>query len=199
MIGRTVIPGVFMSISRNEIPTCRFARLRVGAHQAEAPIGEVRGRGPDLLAVDDVVVAVALGRGLERGEVRAGAGLGKALAPPIVEIGGARQKALLLLLGAELDQHRTDHRDVEGRHLGRRRQLVLLEEDHPLHRRPAGPAIFLGPAVGGPALLVEDALPGDGVFLARRMARAASARGCRRAGCRAIKPRNSSRKPILRP
>jgi hypothetical protein len=34
--------------------------LAVGAHQAEDPVAVVAQRGPDLLAVDDVVVALAL-------------------------------------------------------------------------------------------------------------------------------------------
>ena len=105
----------------------------------------VRRRGPDLLAVDDVIVALALGRGLQRRKVGAGARLGKALAPPVVDIGGARQKPLLLLLRAELDQHRADHRDIERVDLRRRRRLVLFEKNHALHRRPAGSAPFLGP------------------------------------------------------
>src|SRR5882757_12033 len=41
-------------------------------------------RGPDLGAVDDVVVAVAHGAGFQRGEVGAGARLGIALAPVIL-------------------------------------------------------------------------------------------------------------------
>ncbi len=67
------------------MPSC-FLTLRVGAHQAEDQVGVLRQRRPGLLAVDDVVVAVALGRGLERGEVGARARLGEALAPPIVDI-----------------------------------------------------------------------------------------------------------------
>ena len=41
-------------------------RCRVGAHQQEAPVGVMRGRGPQLLAVDDVVVAIAHGRSCAR-------------------------------------------------------------------------------------------------------------------------------------
>ena len=151
-------------------PLLPLLRLRIGAHQTEAPIGVVRGRGPDLLAVDDVVVPVALGGGLERGEVRPGARLGEPLAPPIVDIGGARQKPLLLLLGAELDQHRPDHRDVERRHFGGWRLLVFFKEDHALYRCPTGAAMLLRPAVGGPIAPVQDALPSDGVVLGRRVA-----------------------------
>ena len=151
------------------MPCWRFCAFG-SVHQAEAPIGHVRGRGPDLLAVDDVFVADPLCRGLERGEVGAGAGLGKALTPPIVEIGGARQEALFLLLGAELHQHRADHRDVEALHVRRRRELVLFEEHHALDRRPTRTAPLLGPAIGGPIARVEDALPADRVFLFRSIA-----------------------------
>jgi hypothetical protein len=144
--------------------------IRIGAHETEAPIGMVRSQGPDLLAVDDVMIAVAAGGGFERGEIGSCARLGKALAPPIVDIGGARQESLFLLVGAELDQHRADHRDVEQRHFRRRRQLVLFEKNHALDRRPARPPIFFGPAIRGPAAAVEDALPGDRILLGRRVA-----------------------------
>src|SRR5690606_21953733 len=61
-------------------------RGAVGAHQAEDPVAVVAQGRPDLLAVDDVVVAAALGARLERGEVRAGTGLGIALYPEIVTV-----------------------------------------------------------------------------------------------------------------
>ena len=75
---------------------------RVGAHQAEDPVGVVRVGGPDLLAVDDVLVAIPLGLGLERGQVASRARLGVALAPEVVAVVDARQEALLLRLGAEM-------------------------------------------------------------------------------------------------
>src|SRR5260370_3614208 len=46
-----------------------------------SPVGVVGVGGPDFLAVDDEIVAVALGAGLQRGEVRSGIRLGIALAP----------------------------------------------------------------------------------------------------------------------
>ncbi len=109
MSGRTVMPGVFMSISRNEMPSWRLSALGVGAHQAEDPVGVVRERGPDLLAVDDVVVALAHGARLQRREVGAGAGLRIALAPEVLAVVDARQEALLLRVGAEAQQHRRAH------------------------------------------------------------------------------------------
>src|SRR3954466_9318048 len=132
---------------------------RIGAAEAEDHVGVLGERGPGLLAVDDPLVALALGLGLERGEVGAGAGLGEALAPPIVDIGDAGQKPLLLLFFAEGVDHGTDHADAEGERLRRRIGLQLFVEDVVLHGGPAGAAILLGPVADAPALLVEDAPP----------------------------------------
>src|SRR5690348_2942004 len=62
----------------------------IGAHQVEDPIGEMRRGRPDLLAVDDVVVAIAYRLGPERGEVGTGARLGEALAPDMLAREDAR-------------------------------------------------------------------------------------------------------------
>ena len=70
---------------------------RVGAEQEEAPLGEVRRGDPDLLAVDDVLVAVGDGRGAQVREVGAGLGLAEALAPVLVGREDAGQPLLLLL------------------------------------------------------------------------------------------------------
>jgi hypothetical protein len=58
--------------------------IGIGAGGEPAPVGEVSAGGPDLLAVDDVVVAVARGAGSEGGEVGAGAGFGIEGAPPVI-------------------------------------------------------------------------------------------------------------------
>src|SRR5207237_2426173 len=118
-----------------------------------------------LLAVDDVLVALALGLGLERGEVRSRAGLRKALAPPVVDIGDARQILLLLLLVAEGVDDGADHADAEGERRRSWMHLQLFVEDVMLHRGPAGAAIFLRPVRAAPALLVQDAPPGDHLAL----------------------------------
>ena len=138
---------------------------RIGTAQAEDHVGILRERGPGLLAVDDVFVTLALGLGLERSEVGAGTGLGEALAPPIVDIGNARQVLLLLLLVAEGIDDRADHADAEGERRRRRIHLQLFVEDVMLYRGPAGAAIFLRPVRDAPALLVEDAPPVDHLLL----------------------------------
>ena len=144
-----------------------FLRRRIGAHQAEDPVGILRQRGPGLLAVDHVVAVGALRRSLQRREIGAGAGLGEALAPPIVEIGDARQIFLLLRFIAEGDDDRAHHAHPERQWLGRRRLLHLVAEQIGLHRSPSGAAPLLRPVRHRPALGIEDALPGDHVLLSQ--------------------------------
>src|SRR6185312_15027508 len=110
-------------------------------------------RGPGLLAVDDVLVALALGLGLERSEVRSRAGLRKALAPPVVDTGDARQILLLLFLVAEGVDHRPDHADAESERRRCGMHLQLFVEDVVLHGGPPRSAIFLRPMRDAPALL----------------------------------------------
>ena len=105
-------PGDAMSKSRKLIPPC-FTVL-VGADEAEDPVGLVGIAGPDLLAVDDEIVAVIDGRGGEAGEVGAGVGLRIALAPADFAARDLRQMRLLLFLGAIFQQRRPEHRDAEG-------------------------------------------------------------------------------------
>ena len=141
------------------MPSCFFAVL-VGADQQEDPVGVHRQRGPDLLAVDDVVVAVQHRLGPQRGEVGAGVGLGIALAPDMLAGQDLRQEALLLRLGAVLDQQRAEHDDAVVVGAGDAVALVFLGEDDLLGRRQAEPAIFLRPARAEPALLGQRHVPG---------------------------------------
>ena len=62
-----------------------FLRRGVGvrAREEDAEPGDVRQRGPDLLAVHDVLVAVACGAGLQRREVAARFRLAEQLAPDL--------------------------------------------------------------------------------------------------------------------
>ena len=98
-------------------------------------------------------------------EVRSGAGLGKALAPPVAQVDDARQEPLLLRLRAEGVDDRPDHADAEGDRLRRVAALDLVEEDRLLDRAPARAAPFLRPVRDRPALVGEDARPADVVVL----------------------------------
>ena len=84
----------------------------IGARREPDVVGVLRVRREDLLAVDDVVVAVADGARLERGEVGAGAGLGVADAEESSPCRMPRQQRLLLRLGAELHDRRADRVDA---------------------------------------------------------------------------------------
>ena len=87
----------------------------VGAGEQDHPVGVLGAGGPDLLAVDDVVVAVADGAGLEGGEVGAGAGLAEALAPDGLARRACRAgMLLLLLLGAVGDDGGAGHADADA-------------------------------------------------------------------------------------
>ena len=88
--------------------------LRRGARQQQHQVGIFRAAGPDLLAVDDVaVVAVALGKRLQRGGVGAAGRLGDAeRLQPQFAAGDLRQ-VLCLLLVVAVPQH-----GAHGVHLG---------------------------------------------------------------------------------
>jgi len=155
-----------LHVDENEGNAFLLFRARIGAREQENPIRVLSERRPGLLAVDDVVIAVAFRRRLQRGKIGAGAGFGKSLAPPIVEIGDARQELFLLRVGTECVDHRPDHADAERQWRGCRRLLQFIQEDILLHGCPAGAAIFPRPMRDGPALLVQNARPFDELVLA---------------------------------
>src|SRR6201999_2046705 len=68
-------------------------------------------------------------------------------------------------LVAESVDRGPDHPAAEGERRRRRIGLQLFVEDIVLHRGPAGAAIFLRPMRNAPALLVQDAPPGDHLVL----------------------------------
>ncbi len=133
---------------------------RVGAGEQHHPVGDLREAGPDLLAVDDVVVAVPHGPGLERREVRARVGLGVALAPDLLAGEDLLEVALLLGVGPVGDDRRAGHAEAED--VERRRRPVkdqLLVEEELLHpREPAAPEL-LGPREAQEPGLVKLPLP----------------------------------------
>src|SRR5690606_15467686 len=133
---------------------------RLGAAQHEAPVGPLRPRGPDLLALDDPLAALQARARLHVREVGAGVRLGVALAPDRLAARAAAQETLFLLLAAERGQGGREQplADVAepARPAGAR---VLLVPDHLLDQRRAAPARLARPAEPDPARLAEPPLP----------------------------------------
>ena len=128
-----------------------FVRL-VGADQAENPVGLVGIARPDLLAVDDPVIALVLAERLQRHEVRPRPRLRIALAPADLALRHIGQDRGLLLLGAEFEQRRPKHPDAER--IERRARLDprhFLAEDLCFGRGQSAAAIGFGPVGHGPA------------------------------------------------
>ena len=132
----------------------------IRAHKQQTPIRQLRKARPNLLTVDDEVVAVADGLGAERGQVAAGVRLRKSLTPNLLAGENRRQVTFLLLLRAQHDDRWTNQREANRadqlRGVGVR-QLFL--KDGLLHDRRAAPAVLLRPGNAGPSAIVKLALP----------------------------------------
>ena len=142
---------------------------RVGAHEAEDPVGVLRQGRPGLLAVDDVVVAVAL-RAWSCSEARSepAPGSEKPWHHQSSRLAMRGRKRFFCVLVAERDDHRPDHVDAEGQGLRAPGPCCISSwKMYCWTGRPAGAAPLDRPIRHGPALRVQDALPGDDVVLAR--------------------------------
>ena len=144
--------------------------LIVGAHQAEHPVGVLRTAGPDLGAVDHVVISAPQRAGGQRGQVGAGIGLGIALAPPLPARRNAWQEGGLLRGIAKADQHRPDHVEGDRVELGRVVCAHLLLEGQTLHHIPAVPTVLERPVRHQPALSMQHAMPAQGLLFVQRHA-----------------------------
>src|SRR6185369_4917675 len=118
-----------------------------------------------LLSVQDVVVAVLFGTKLEACQVGARIRLAVPLAPDLFAGEDFRQKALLLLVGSELDDQRSDHGQAERRERRRVRARQLLAENVALFDDPAAATDFLRPVRRSPSLLVKNPVPAQRVFV----------------------------------
>ena len=149
---------------------------RLGAAQHKCPLGDVCQRRPDLLAVDDPLVAVECGGGGDVRQVRPRARFGITLRPQLVDRGDARQKTLFLFLGPERDQRRAQQFLAHVADPGRRaRPRVLLMKDDALLDRRVAAAVFHGPAEarpsrGGQQPVPREPRPIELVFAARAAA-----------------------------
>ena len=114
--------------------------------QQEAGGGEPGIGGPDLLAVDHVILALTDRAGPERGKVGPGIGFREPLTPDRAPLGHRRDILRLLRVRAIFHQDRTDPVDV---HVLRATRFAgaphLLAQDEMFPWRPRGAAPFLGP------------------------------------------------------
>ena len=157
------------------MPSC-FGLSGLRAHEAEDHVGLCRGRGPDLLAVDDEIVAVFHRACGKRGEIAARAGLGIALTPDHFAAQRRADPALFLFFGAEFEQRRHQHRDALVRHAHRQTGRDEFFRDDAGFQdvgRAAEAAILLGDRARRIAMLDQQALPGAGFFVEAESARCA--------------------------
>ncbi len=141
-------------------PLC-LAHLGVGARDEHAPLRVLRAAGPHLLPGHHPFLAVLDRARLQRREIRAGVGLGEALAPDLLARRGSAA-------GSAPSARRVPHTISVGppsssprmfaaqRHA---RAADLLEVDRRFGRRGAAPAVLGGPAGRRPARVVQPPLP----------------------------------------
>ena len=103
----------------------RHAGIREGGHEDMS--GVVGNADEHFLAIDDVLIPIRTCRGVDRGEVGAGIGLGPAQAGNSLQSGDGRQEPLFLLF-------RTDHHQPRPNHVSAT-----------VGYGPALPAVFLRP------------------------------------------------------
>src|SRR5439155_17677652 len=127
---------------------------------------DVRPARPDLLAVDDPLVALEDGAGLRGTHVGAAAGLGEALAPDLLSGQQRREITRLLLVGAPRDDRGAGHAETDPADMcGRSGAGRLLEEDALVGVGRAAAAVLLGPGQADVAGVVQLPAPGTAVRL----------------------------------
>src|SRR5664279_765010 len=121
----------------------------------------MRARSPDLLAIDDPVIALFLSAGAQARDIGTAGGFGEQLAPDLFAGGELRQIMAFVLLVAKGHHGRPAHALAD---LERLRQLAVdaffLLPDHALDRGGAAAAIFLRPVQAGPTAFGFLLLPG---------------------------------------
>ena len=129
-----------------------LGHVGVGAGQQHAEVGVLAPRGPHLLAVDDPLVAVPDGPGLQAGQVRAGLRLAEELAPGLLAGDDVPHVEVDLLLGAVGGDGRGGQQQAQPGGGAQRAELgdLLLHQDDvgAGHGLAVG---VLGQARGGPA------------------------------------------------
>ncbi len=158
-MGSTTTPGWSISTRRYEMPRCRGA---CGSVRARRKIMSASGASLVQIFVpcDDPILAVAYGGGLERRQIRAGVGLGEALAPDLRPADDRREEPLLLAVVTPVQNGGTDQDLPSGGRLDRRTGLgQFLGQDDRFERGEALASVLDGPGGAAPARSVQHAVP----------------------------------------
>ena len=148
-------------MTSHEMPRWRGSS-GIGADEQLAEVGDLRVGRPELVAGDDVVVAIAHRTRTQRREVGSGAGLGEALAPHVFAPEDARQVPGPLLGRALGGDGRTGVQgaDEVAAHVRCARPFGLLEEDQLLGGARTASAVLGRPGDACVAGVLQPALPG---------------------------------------
>jgi hypothetical protein len=141
-----------------------LGHLGVRAREEQAPVGDLATARPDLLPVDDEMVTLVDGRGLQGGEIGARIRLGVELAPELLGRQDLLEVTLLLSVGAVDDDGGPD--DADPKAIGGRRRFrsgQLVGHDGLLHGSRPAAAVFLRPAHAEIAGLVKLAVPAEAI------------------------------------
>ena len=140
-------------VDQQEGNAVMLAHGRVGADKTEDPVGVMRVAGPDLVTVDQVMIALQHRASLQPRQIGPGSRFAVALAPADFSTHDLRQMLLALRLGAVFQQHRPQHRQP---HAAQRRaaiqRLHFLIHHRGFHLSEATAAVLLRPGRRGPAL-----------------------------------------------
>src|SRR3546814_4972305 len=107
---RNTICALVTGVQTCALPICLLLPLCRCTHQAEDHVGILGECGPGLLTIDQIMATLSYGAHLEARKVRACAGFGIALTPPIRSIQNAGQPVLLLGARSKLDEDRKSTR-----------------------------------------------------------------------------------------
>src|SRR5690606_18776483 len=145
-----------LQVDQREADALLLFRVLAGAHQREDMRRLLRVGGPDLLAVDDELVAGTQRCSTPAGQIRAGARLGITLTPDVFAAEDARQEIRLLRGVATLDQRRPQLVVTEVDHARRADAFQLLVIDQLLAKTQPESAVFTRPGRRAPAVAMQQ-------------------------------------------
>ena len=144
-----------VKIDQQHAQTLATPLLRIGAGQQDHPVGVHGMAGPDLAAVDDVLLSIADRRRVQVRQVGASVRLAVALTPHLLHAGDLAEVAVLLLLGPQRQEYRAQHVQPVGVADADPAVGHLLADQHLVHRRQAPAAVLLGPVWHQPPVVEQ--------------------------------------------